>query len=114
VTGWRRSRGGRGSGRRIDGAVSRTAPALARAQREPGQDREIGVPNSNSDLARARAPDGAYFIYISGRHSLERGDVAYVPTQSPLGATKEGSGRRRARSQSRAVRSSTRLVFSRS
>jgi hypothetical protein len=46
VTGWRRSRGGRGSGRRIDGAVSRTAPALARAQREPGQDREIGVPNS--------------------------------------------------------------------
>jgi hypothetical protein len=46
VTGWRRSRGGRGSGRRIDGGVSRTAPALARAQREPGQDREIGVPNS--------------------------------------------------------------------
>jgi hypothetical protein len=39
------------------------------------------------------APDGAYFIYISG-DSSERGDVAHTRTQSPLGATKEGSGGR--------------------
>jgi uncharacterized protein YbcI len=47
----------------------------------------------DSDYARARAPDGAYLIYISGE-SRERGDVACVCEQSPLGTTKEGSGRR--------------------
>lgn len=40
--------------------------------------------------------DGAYSIYISGYHSSERRDVAYLPTQSPLGCHEsEGPGRRR-------------------
>ena len=40
--------------------------------------------------------DGAYSIYISGYHSSERRDVAYLRTQSPLGCHEsDGPGRRR-------------------
>ena len=40
--------------------------------------------------------DGAYSIYISGYHSSERRDVAYLRTPSPLGCHEsEGPGRRR-------------------
>jgi hypothetical protein len=56
---------------------------------EAGQDRAISLqPDSIQTTPAHRAPVGAYFIYISGQSS-ERGDVACVCEQSPLGTTKE-------------------------